>query len=115
MKNATEYYQNSINKNKPSLLLSRFFKLKLNEKLQGNTAIDIGCGAGNDTIFLLNKGFNVTAIDNEPQTKDLIEERVPNKENLEIIIVKDNKQDKNPAFYDIILKMLKGVNPNEWK
>lgn len=86
MKNATEYYQNSINKNKPSLLLSRFFKLKLNEKLQGNTAIDIGCGAGNDTIFLLNKGFNVTAIDNEPQTKDLIEERVPNKENLEIII-----------------------------
>lgn len=86
MKNATEYYKNSIQKSKPSPLLSKFFKLKYNEKINGNTAIDIGCGAGNDTIHLLNKGFKVTAIDNEPQVKELLQSRIKNNKNLEIII-----------------------------
>ena len=86
MKNSIEYYKNSIQKNEPSPLLSKFFKLKYNEKMKGNTAIDIGCGAGNDTIHLLNKGFKVTAIDNELQVKELLQSRTKNNQNLEIII-----------------------------
>lgn len=86
MKNATEFYQNSIKKNKSSKLLSTFFKLKLDEKLPGKTAIDIGCGAGNDTVFLLNKGFKVTSIDNDSQVENLIKDRIENTNNLEIII-----------------------------
>ena len=86
MKNATEYYQNSIQKNKPSSLLSKFFKLKYNEKINGNIAIDIGCGAGNDTIHLLNKGFKVTAIDKESQVQDILQARIKDNKNLEIII-----------------------------
>ena len=86
MKNATQYYQNSIQKNIPSPLLKKFFGYKYNEKLTGNIAIDIGCGAGNDTIHLLNKGFKVTAIDNEPQVKELFKNRIEDNKNLEIII-----------------------------
>lgn len=86
MKNATQYYQNSIQKNIPSPLLKKFFGYKYNEKLTGNIAIDIGCGAGNDTIHLLNKGFKVTAIDNEPQVKELFKNRIEVNKNLEIII-----------------------------
>lgn len=55
-------------------------------KLTGNTAIDIGCGAGNDTIHLLNNGFKVTAIDNESQVKELFQNRIEDDKNLEIII-----------------------------
>ena len=86
MKNATEYYQNSIQKNKPSSLLSKFFKLKYNEKINGNIAIDIGCGAGNDTIHLLNKGFKVTAIDKESQVQNILQARIKDNKNLEIVI-----------------------------
>ena len=86
MKNATQFYQNSIKKNIPSPLLKKFFGYKYNEKLTGNTAIDIGCGAGNDTIHLLNNGFKVTAIDNEPQVKELLQNRITDDKNLEIII-----------------------------
>lgn len=86
MKNATQFYQNSIQKNIPSPLLKKFFGYKYNEKLTGNTAIDIGCGAGNDTIHLLNNGFKVTAIDNEPQVKELLQNRITDDKNLEIII-----------------------------
>ena len=40
------------------------------ENKKGN-AIDLGCGAGRDTIFLIKNNWNVTAIDRE-NTKDMI-------------------------------------------
>ncbi len=86
MKNATEYYQNSIKKNKASRLLSEFFKLKLDNNLKGKNAIDMGCGAGNDTVFLLEKGFEVTAIDSEPQVKEVLSRRAENQQNLNVVI-----------------------------
>ena len=60
MNNPKKYYEATMN-NKPSALIRQFFINNYNQKLQGNVATDLGCGTGNDTAFLLDKGFKVTA------------------------------------------------------
>lgn len=85
MNNPEKYYEATMN-NKPSVLIRKFFINNYNQKLQGNVAIDLGCGTGNDTAFLLDKGFKVTAIDQEEQVKDFIKNKNLNQENLKIII-----------------------------
>lgn len=42
-----------------------------NMKIQPGKAIDIGCGAGNDTVYLIKNGWSVTSID-----KENVEERI---------------------------------------
>ena len=86
MKNATEYYQDSIRRNRPSRLLADFFRLKLDKNLKEKNAIDLGCGAGNDTLLLLEKGFNVTAIDSELQVNEILPKRAENAQNLNVLI-----------------------------
>lgn len=80
-----EFYKKTMKKN-PSLALRRFFLNNYNENFKGNTAIDLGCGVGNDTEFLISKGFEVTAIDNNEQVKSILESRNLNSEDLNIII-----------------------------
>ena len=80
-----EFYKKTMKKN-PSLALRRFFLNNYNENFKGNTALDLGCGAGNDTEFLISKGFKVTAIDNNEQVKSILETRNLNSEDLNIII-----------------------------
>ena len=58
--NWDEYYT-KINNSKPSNLLKRFSEMNAKRK----TAIDLGCGSGKDTIFLLKNGYKVYAIDKE--------------------------------------------------
>lgn len=85
MRNPEKYYEETMN-NKPSALIRKFFINNYNKKLQGNAAIDLGCGVGNDTAFLLDKGFKVTAIDQEEPVNELIKNKNLNEENLKIII-----------------------------
>ena len=85
MKNPEKYYEATMN-NKPSALIRKFFINKYNQKIQGNVAIDLGCGTGNDTAFLLDNGFKVTAIDQEEQLKEIIKNKNLNEENLKVII-----------------------------
>lgn len=49
-----------------------------NMKIQPGKAIDIGCGAGNDTVYLIKNGWSVTAID-----KENVEERISKRLNKE--------------------------------
>ena len=39
---------------------------------QGKDALDLGCGAGRDTRFLLEQGFRVTAVDHDPHAIALL-------------------------------------------
>lgn len=84
MLNWNEYYKNTKLEN-PSIILKKFFKMKLDNPTL-KRAIDLGCGSGNDTIWLLKKNYFVTAIDKEKDVIDIIKNRVPDTSNLKFII-----------------------------
>ena len=65
-----EYYKNTKN----ALPHKNVQKVLEMDIIPGN-AIDLGCGAGRDTIYLIKKGWNVLAIDKE-EIKGLIEEKL---------------------------------------
>lgn len=44
---------------------------------RGRLAIDLGSGAGNEVLFLLEHGWRVLAIDGEPRAIEILESRVP--------------------------------------
>lgn len=87
MNNWDEYYKKSISE-KPSLILQKFFDLGLNINLTNKRAIDLGCGAGNDTVFLLTHGFSVMSIDKEESVVDIIKNRISSDAKVEFIIDK---------------------------
>lgn len=87
MKNWNEYYKNSISES-PSLILEKFFDLGFEKDIHKKNAIDLGCGAGNDTVFLLRKGYTVISVDKEPIVVDIIENRIPAHSKIEFIIDK---------------------------
>lgn len=76
MRNIEIYYENTKN----ALPHDNVKKVIEIENKKGN-AIDLGCGAGRDTIFLIKNNWNVIAIDRE-DTRSIIESRL-NTEELE--------------------------------
>ena len=60
MKNVDEFYESIKKINKPAPLLRGFFDMNLDKDLKEKVAIDLGAGTGNDTKFLIEKGFKVT-------------------------------------------------------
>ena len=61
MRNIEKYYDNTESE-KPRNNVQYFV-----EKIKCHTgkAIELGCGAGNDTVYLIKNGWNVLAIDRE--------------------------------------------------
>lgn len=70
MRNIKKFYKNTKNA-MPHDNVKKIIEI---ENKKGN-AIDLGCGAGRDTIFLIKNNWNVTAIDRE-NTKDMIESKL---------------------------------------
>lgn len=59
-KNIEKYYDNTENE-MPNYTVKKFIELNVE---QGN-AVELGCGAGRDTVYLIRNGWNVLAIDRE--------------------------------------------------
>ena len=65
-----KYYNNT--QNKPANKNVQYFINQINST--PSTAIDIGCGAGRDTVFLIQNGWKVLAID-----QNNVEDRIKNR------------------------------------
>ena len=65
MKKMEEYYRKTEN-SKPNFLLE---KLINNVDIEQKNAVDLGCGAGRDTLYFIKNGFKVLAIDREDTSK----------------------------------------------
>ena len=63
------YYENTKN-SPPHFLVEKFINMNIKPK----TAIDLGCGAGRDTIYLIQNNWKVLSIDKE-NTKQIIENK----------------------------------------
>ena len=104
MLNWKEYYKKT-ELGKSSIILEKFFEMKLdNTTLKG--AIDLGCGSGNDTIYLLKKNYFVTAVDKENDVIDIIKNRISDTSKLKCIIEKfeNIKLEENQA--DLVVSNL---------
>lgn len=60
MKNIEKYYDN-IETDLPHKNVKKFIEMKI----KAGNAIELGCGAGRDTIYLIKNGWNVISIDRE--------------------------------------------------
>ncbi len=61
------YYRNKLNQPPSQVVMEALNLFKTSGK-----AIDIGCGAGNETIGMLNFGWQVWAIDREPKAIQIV-------------------------------------------
>lgn len=72
MRNIEKYYDNTESENPRNNVQYFIDKIKCNP----SNAIELGCGAGNDTVYLIKNNWNVLAIDRED-----VEERISNRLN----------------------------------
>ena len=73
-RNISEYYKITENYNAHKNVINF-----LNLNVLPSNAIDLGCGAGRDTIALIKKGWNVLAIDKE-DTEEIIRKHLTDEE-----------------------------------
>lgn len=59
-KNIEKYYDNTENE-MPNYTVKKFIELNV----EPGNAVELGCGAGRDTVYLIRNGWNVLAIDRE--------------------------------------------------
>lgn len=83
-----EYYLHTLNITNPHrtlVLACQYFKL---ENIHEGRAVDLGAGTGRDTLFLLDSGWHVFALDGEQLSIDIILNRIhPNQvSNLEVSV-----------------------------
>lgn len=74
MGNIQKYYENTENA-LPHPMVKKFINMNNNPKY----AIDLGCGAGRDTIYLIKNGWKVLSIDKE-NTREIISSKLDNEE-----------------------------------
>ena len=124
MGNIEKFYENTKN-GMPHDNIKKFIEMNT----RNGNAIDLGCGAGRDTIFLIKNNWNIIAIDRE-DTKDIIEISLNAEELKKFKFVQQNFEniqlDKNDLivsnfsipfcnknhFNDFWLKIVNSINSN---
>ena len=87
MKNAFEYYYKTKNSNVPKNL-----RMFMDMKVEAGVCIDLGCGAGRDTVFLIKNGWKVIAIDKE-DTEKMIRSSLNEEEQNSLEFIKQHFED----------------------
>ena len=75
MEDIKKYYENTENA-LPHPMLKRFID---NKNIKPGSAIDLGCGAGRDTVYLIKNGWNVLSIDKE-DTREFVSSKLNEEE-----------------------------------
>ncbi len=70
--------------------------------LKFTNAIDLGCGQGNDTVYLINNDFKVLGIDKE-NVEDIIRARLPEKKQESFTFEKQQLEDLKIPNTDLII------------
>src|SRR5262249_42314900 len=83
-----DYFQSTINITEPHQTLYLAYKYFEMENINTGKAADLGAGTGRDTLFLLNSGWQVFALDAEQLSIDIILNRVDSNQisNLEVLV-----------------------------
>lgn len=74
MKSIEKYYDNTTDA-MPNYTVKKFIKLNV----EPGNAVELGCGAGRDTVCLIKNNWNVLAIDRE-SVEERIAKRLNNEE-----------------------------------
>lgn len=83
-----EYWKDVIDNNKIDFIKDSWMEKYIDEinKVKCKNAIDLGCGIGQDTKWLLDKGFDVISCDFSKRALNKLEELIPNSKTLQIDI-----------------------------
>lgn len=97
MDKAFDYYEKT--KNTIARMNVRKFK---DMEVAPKRCIDLGCGAGNDTIFLIKNGWKVTAIDKE-DTEMIIKNYLNKEEQKSLEFIKSDFENINLKSCDLLV------------
>lgn len=83
-----EYWKNVINDNRTDFIKDSWMEKYIEEinKVEYKKAIDLGCGIGQDTKWLLDKGFDVISCDFSERALNKLAELIPNSKTMQIDI-----------------------------
>ncbi|EFB42334.1 MULTISPECIES: class I SAM-dependent methyltransferase [Parachlamydia] len=87
------YYQWTSKSSQPWETLAKTIELFQDEQVEPQLAVDLGCGVGKDTAFLVEKGWKVIAIDAESVAQDFLFAKVPESKKDDVTFVTSTYQD----------------------
>lgn len=81
MKDWKTYFEKTKDRERHPLLALAVGFIKLNNKIMvpPPKAADLGCGTGGDTVYLLEEGYDVTAVDAEQEALEIVAQRAKEK------------------------------------
>jgi SAM-dependent methyltransferase len=102
--NIAESYDNILSKNRFSEILRPVFQnILLQNTQQGNNILDLGCGTGEDALFLAQNGVNVTGVDISPKMIEIAENKTS-----------ENNLNKNLQFFCRDMESFLNENTNKF-